>query len=189
MKRQLRIIAVAAVWAEPTFAADHYTVDATHSIPVFEFTHLGLTTQSGRFNKVRGKIVLDLVARKGSVRYEVDTSSLDMGFGTETPDSQGYRLFEVTRFPTIVFRSDKLIFDDDNGVIAADGQFTLLGVTKPLKVTVDRFRCSVNPMNKKKMCTGNVTANIKRSDFGMVKYVPAISDEVKISVPIEAYKD
>ena len=44
-------------------------------------------------------------------------------------------------------------------------------------------------MNKKMMCTGNITTSIKRSDFGMVRFIPAISDEVKISVPVEAYKD
>ncbi len=54
---------------------------------------------------------------------------------------------------------------------------------------VSRFKCSVNPMNKKMMCVGNITATVKRSDFGMVRYIPAISDEIKITVPVEAYKD
>jgi len=62
-------------------------------------------------------------------------------------------------------------------------------VTKPLKVTVNRFTCGTNPLNKKAMCAGDITANIKRSEFGMTKYIPTVSDDIKISVPVEAYKD
>jgi polyisoprenoid-binding protein YceI len=164
-------------------------MDSAHCIPEFEFTHLGVTTQSGRFDKAKGTITLDRVARKGSIRYEVDAASLNMGFGTETPNSPGYLLFDVMKFPTITFRSDDLYFDDDNNVIAATGSLTLLGVTKPINVWVSRFKCSVSPMNRKNLCSGNVTATLNRSDFGMLKYIPAISDEIRISVPVEAYKD
>ena len=74
-------------------------------------------------------------------------------------------------------------------MVAAEGEFTLLGVTKPLKLTVSNFRCGANPMSKKAMCGADIAVTIKRSDFGMTKYLPAIGDEVKISSPVEAYKD
>jgi polyisoprenoid-binding protein YceI len=189
MKWKIGIVALSAVMAGPTIAADRYTMDWAHSAPVFEFKHLGLTTQTGRFDKAAGVVVLDPRARKGSVTYEVEAVSLNMGFGTETPDSAGYRLFDVTRFSKITFRSTKLIFDNSNSVIAADGQLTLLGVTRPLTVTVNHFKCSVSQMNKKMMCAGDVTATIKRSEFGMVGYLPGISDEIRVNVPVEAYKD
>jgi polyisoprenoid-binding protein YceI len=123
------------------------------------------------------------------VHYEVDAASLNMGVGTETPQSPGYHLFRVSEFPKIVFDSKKPIFDEKGKVVAAEGQFTLLNVTLPLTVRVADFKCSVNPLNKKEMCVGNITAMVKRSDFGMVEYIPGISDEIKISVPVEAYKD
>lgn len=181
------VLAVAVVW--PAHAAHTYTMDAAHCIPVFEFKHLGMTTQTGRFDRVQGKVVLDRAAHKGSVFYRIDTSSLNMGYGTEKPDSPGYQLFEVNRFPSITFASDELSFDRNDNVIAAEGQLTLLGVKKPVTVSVARFNCSVNPMNKREMCAGNATATIKRSEFGMLKYIPTISDEIKISIPVEAYKD
>lgn len=171
------------------FAADRYSLDALHSIPEFEFKHLGLTTQTGRFDKAGGVVTLDFMARSGSVTYEVETGSLNMGFGTESPDSPGYRLFEVTKFPKIIFRSNNLVFNRNNEVIAAKGRLTMLGVTRPLTVSVNHFNCSVNPMNKKEMCSGEIKANIKRSEFGMVRFIPGISDEINVSIPIEAYKD
>jgi polyisoprenoid-binding protein YceI len=189
VRRQLGIVALSVALAGPAFAADRYTLDSTHSIPLFEFKHLGVTTQTGRFDKAAGVVVLDLGARNGSVTYEVEAATLNMGFGTETPDSPGYQLFEVTRFPKITFKSTKLIFNQNNVVISAVGQLTLLGVTKPLTVAVTRFNCSVNPINKKEMCACEISATIKRSEFGMIGYIPGISDEIKIRVPVEAYKD
>jgi polyisoprenoid-binding protein YceI len=170
-------------------AADHYTLDSGHSVPEFRFTHSGLTTQSGRFDSARGTIVLDRATRTGRVHYEIDTASLDMGFGTEQPDSPGFRLFDVRRFPKITFDSDRLQFGPQAEVVAADGTLRLLGVARPQRVQVDHFQCALNPMNAKQMCTGEVSATLKRSDFGMRDFIPAISDEIRIRVPVEAYKD
>jgi len=164
-------------------------MDASHCIPVFEFKHLGMTTQTGRFDKVDGTFSMDRDARVGHVLFNIETASLNMGFGTETPNSPGYHLFDVARFPVMTFKSDKLVFDDSKNVVAAAGQLTMLGVTKPITVSVSRFKCSHNPMLQKMMCAGNISATVKRSEFGMMRYIPAISDEVKVSIPIEAYKD
>ncbi|HTJ97563.1 MAG TPA: YceI family protein, partial [Rhodocyclaceae bacterium] len=91
-------------------------------------------------------------------------------------------------FPTITFKSNKLIFEGDK-VVAAEGDFTLLGVTKPIRLTVSNFKCGPNPMTKKDMCGAEISTTIKRSDFGMSKYVPLISDEIKIMSAVEAYKN
>lgn len=189
MKRRLAFAALEAVLATSAHAADTYTIDPTHSSPVFEFSHLELTTQTGRFDRAAGTIILDLAARKGSVTYDIEAASLNMGFGTQKPSSPGYYLFEVDKYPKMAFTSNKLIFDSGRAVTAAEGQFTMLGVTKPLTVKVNGFKCAIHPMNKKAMCVGNITATIKRSDFGMTKFIPVISDQVKISVPVEAYKN
>ena len=188
MKKYLAACTLAAVLATPALAADTYTIDPEYTIPVFEVEHLGFTTQRGRFNKTEGKVALDFAAQKGMVEFTVSTTSLDMGSQAWTIHVSGPGLFSVEQYPTITFKSDKLIFAGGK-IVAAEGQFTLLGVTKPLKVNVDRFACGANPLNKKPMCAGNITATLKRSEFGMVKYIPTVSDEIKISVPVEAYKD
>jgi polyisoprenoid-binding protein YceI len=86
------------------------------------------------------------------------------------------------------FVSDKLVFKGDK-LVAAEGSFTLLDVTKPMRLTVSNFHCAPHPMNKKQACGADVTATLKRSEFGMTKYVPAISDEVRIYSPIEAIRE
>jgi len=181
--------ALAAVWPGVGGAADHYTLDSAHSLPEFRFTHSGLTTQTGRFDAARGTIVLNLAARTGRVHYEIDTASLDMGFGTEQPDSPGFRLFDVRRFPKITFDSDRLQFGPQAQVVGAEGTLRLLGVARPQRVRVEHFQCAINPMNARQMCAGEVSATLQRSEFGMLDFIPAISDEIRIRVPVEAYKD
>jgi polyisoprenoid-binding protein YceI len=175
--------------ASPAHAVlEKYTIDPENTIPVFEVTHLGITTQHGRFNKATGKITLDLAAKTGGVDFSIETHSLDMGSAPLSSHLSDEAMFNVKKFPSIAFKSDRLIFDG-NKVVAAEGQFTMLGVTKPLKVTVSGFQCITHPLNKKPMCAGDISAAIKRSEFGLTKYIPTVSDLVKISVPVEAYKD
>jgi polyisoprenoid-binding protein YceI len=187
MLKPLSLI-VAALVAVPAYAADSYTIDARHTFPVFEVNHLGFSTQRGRFNKSSGKITLDIAAKKGSVDLTIDTASLDMGFDKWDEHMKAEDFFNVEFYPTMRFVSDKLVFKGDK-LVAAEGSFTLLDVTKPMRLTVSNFHCAPHPMNKKQACGADVTATLKRSEFGMTKYVPAISDEVRIYSPIEAIRE
>jgi polyisoprenoid-binding protein YceI len=188
MKKYFAAFLLGAALAAPASSADTYTIDPEYTIPAFEVEHLGFTTQRGRFNKTEGKVMLDFAAKKGMVEFTVHTTSLDMGSQAWTIHVSSAGLFNVEQYPTMTFKSDDLVFDG-NKVVAANGQFTLLGVTKPLKVMVNRFTCGTNPMIQKAMCAGDITATIRRSEFGMVKYIPTVSDEIRITVPVEAYKD
>lgn len=181
-------IILASVITVPAYAAESYTIDHTHTWPMFEVNHLGFSTQRGRFNNTSGKITLDTAAKKGSVDLVIGTDSLDMGFDKWDEHMKSADFFNAKFFPMMRFTSDKLVFEGDK-VVAAEGYFTLLGVTKPLTLTVSNFRCAPHPMNKKQTCGAEISATLKRSEFGMTKYVPAVSDEVKISVPVEAIKD
>jgi len=181
-------VLLATLLAAPAYAADNYTIDSRHTWPVFEVNHLGFSTQRGRFNKSSGKITLDTAAKKGSVELVIETASLDMGLDKWDEHMKSDEFFNVAQFPTMRFVSDKLVFDGDK-VVAAEGSFTLLGVTKPLTLTVSNFRCAPHPMVKKPACGADISATLKRSDFGMAKFVPAVSDEVKITSPVEAIKD
>ena len=186
--RKLLILIAAALLTLPAYAADSYTIDSRHTWPVFEVNHLGFSTQRGRFNSSSGKITLDTAAKNGSVELVIETASIDMGFDKWDEHMKSDEFFNVAQFPTLRFVSDKLVFDGDK-VVAAEGSFTLLGVTRPLTLTVSNFRCAPHPMLKKPACGADITATLKRSEFGMTKFVPAVSDEVKISVPVEAVKE
>ncbi|MBI5890735.1 MAG: polyisoprenoid-binding protein [Nitrosomonadales bacterium] len=178
-------ILFAALFALPSYAADSYTIDPTHTWPTFEIDHLGYSIQRGRFNKSSGKIVLDIAAKKGSVDITIDANSLDMGFDKWNEHMKGADFFQVSEYPIIRYTSKTLLFDGDK-VVGAEGEFTLMGETHPLALRVNNFKCAPHPMLRKMHCGANIAATIKRSQYGMSKYIPMIGDEVTLISPIEA---
>ena len=169
-------------------AADSYTIDSRHTFPIFEVNHLGFSTQRGRFNKSAGKIMLDTAAKSGTVELTIDSGSIDMGIDKWDEHMKGPDFFDAAKHPTITFKSTKVSFDGDK-VVGAAGDLTLLGVTKPVTLALSGFRCGEHPMLKKIVCGVDATTTIKRSEFGMKYALPAIGDDVKLIVPVEAIKD
>lgn len=111
-----------------------------------------------------------------------------MGLAKWNDHMKSADFFNVAQFPTISFHAENLTFRGSIP-IAAKGSLTLLGVTKPVSVTIRRFNCGTNPLNQKALCAADIEATLKRSDFGMTKYLPGVGDEVNVLVPVEAYKN
>jgi len=169
-------------------AATSYSVDPRHTFPSFEINHLGFSIQRGRFDQTSGKIVLDPDSGKGNITITIETASISTGLAELEEHLRGEDFLDAARYPKITFVSDKLSFNKDQ-LIAADGIMTLHGISKPVHLNVDHFYCGLNLIAMKNTCGANATTTIKRSDFGVDKYVPKIGDEVKIAIQIEATKD
>jgi len=181
------------------FAADaapeNYTFDPTHTFPQFEVDHLGVSTMRGAFRKSSGKFTLDQAGKTGSVELTVETASIDTGDSDKgsRPRSRDEHLrtadfFNVAEFPRMTFKSTTVKFAGEQPA-EVTGNLTLLGVTRPLTLKIERWICKDNPMSKKPMCGGNASASLKRSDFGMKYGIPAIGDELKLFFEFEGYKD
>lgn len=175
--------------------AESYTLDPYHTYPYFEIDHWGVSTVRGMFRKSSGKFTIDRTAKSGSVELIVETASIDTGDNDKgsRPRARDEHLraadfFNVAEFPRMIFKGSAAKFTADApGEIT--GTLTLLGVTKPLTLKVDRWRCRDNPINKRPMCGGDASGTLKRSDFGMKYLVPAVGDELKLVVAFEGYKD
>ena len=190
MQHRYRLVAVAfgaSIAAAPALAQELYVFDARHTVPAFEVMHMSFSPQRGSFSGTTGKVTLDRAARKGTIDVSIASPSL---FTTPALDKvvKSEDFLNVEKFPTITYKSDDLLFDGDN-LVGANGEFTLLGVTKPVALKVASFKCGPHPFNKKPMCGGEATATIKRSDFGMKALMMAASDEVRISIPFEALRE
>ena len=180
--------ALLAGFASVAFAAPTtLSVDASHSQPYFEIGHFGYSIQRGTFDKVEGTIVVDAEKKTGSADVTIDVNSLNTGWAARDKHLKTADFFNVEKFPTMTFKSTSFKFDGDK-LASVDGNFTLLGVTKPVTLTVSQFHCGDHPMMKKYWCGAEASATIKRSDFGMTTFVPAVSDEVHLVIPVEAGK-
>ena len=172
-----------------------YKVDPIHSFPHFGVDHFGVSTIWGRFDKMTGNFTIDRAAKKGSVELAIETASVttgdtDKGSRPRTRDEhlRTADFFNVAEFPRMTYKSTNVKFSGDNPS-EIEGQLTLLGVTKPVTIKIDRWTCKDHPMSKKPMCGGNASGSFKRTDFGMKYLVPAVSDEVKLMINFEGYKE
>ena len=170
-------------------APESYTVDPNHTNPRFSINHLGFSTHVAQFSKPAGKITLDIAAKTGSLDITIQSASFNGG-GNEAFEKhvRGPDFFDAEKFPTMTYRSTRFNFSGDN-LASVEGEFTMLGVTKPLTLTVTSFRCGNHPFNKKAMCGADATAKLKRSEFGMKTFLPAVGDEVTLMLQVEALKD
>ncbi|NOT13013.1 MAG: polyisoprenoid-binding protein [Methylococcaceae bacterium] len=188
MKKSVLALMIMSSLSLPAVASDNYTVDSRHTFPSFEINHLGFSIQRGRFNKTTGNITLDPRASTGSIQISIDAASISTGLTDLEDHLRGKDFLDVAQFPQITFISNQLIFNNDR-LVSVNGDLTLHGITKPVQLTVDHFHCGMNLIAMKNTCGANATTTIKRTDFGVSKYVPAVADDVNIAIQIEATKN
>lgn len=181
-------LAVAALAGSAYAAPETYGLDVSHTAPRFEYSHFGFSTQVHRFDKTSGKIVLDREARTASVDVVIDAKSVNTGYALFNEHIQSEDFFHTEKYPTITFKSTSVKFDGDKPV-AVEGNLTIKGVTKPVTLTVTNFKAMPHPIRKKDAIGADAVTRIKRSDFNMGKYAPNVSDEVTLSISMEAVKE
>jgi polyisoprenoid-binding protein YceI len=165
-----------------------FSVDPLHTLPTYEISHFGYSMQRGRFNRTSGKITFDGAARKGSADIVIEAASVDSGVPKLDEHLRSADFFDVAKYPRITFKSSDFRFDGDK-LKSATGQLTMRGVTRPITLNATVFQCAPNPMSKKKQCGADLVATLKRSDFGINAYLPALGDEVTLRIPVESVKD
>lgn len=189
MKIKHLIVALASAGvATAAFAADTYTIDPGHTYPSFEADHMGISILRGKFTKTSGTIVLDRAAKTGTVDINIDANSLDFGHEKLNAHALGADMFDAAKFPTATYKSKSIRFQGDNPV-AVDGELTLHGVTKPVSLKINQFKCIMHPMLKKEVCGADASGTFQRSDFGINYGLPRFSPEVKLLISVEAVKN
>lgn len=178
-------------------APEWYTLDPYHTYPYFMVSHFSVGNMMGRFDKTSGKFTIDTAAKTGTVDLAVETASLTTGDNERgsRPRARDEHLrtadfFNVAEFPRMTYKGTANRFNGD-APAQIDGQLTLLGVTRPLTLMVDNWKCMPDPRTKgqRYFCGGNASGMIKRSEFGMKYGIPAVSDEVRLMIMIEGFRD
>jgi polyisoprenoid-binding protein YceI len=85
----------------------------------------------------------------------------------------------------MTFKSSDLTFEGDV-LKRVDGQLTIKGVTRPVTFDVGFFKCGNSVMALRKVCGADLSARIKRSDFGVSYGLPMVADDVLLRVNVEA---
>jgi polyisoprenoid-binding protein YceI len=197
MKRFAASFAAASLPFAAAAAPESYTIDPLHTYPYFEVDHIGYSKMRGRFDGTTGKFTIDRQAKTATLELSVPTKTVTTGDEVRgsRPRSRDEHLraadfLNVAEFPAMTYKATKVTFKDEDPDVV-EGNLTMLGVTRPLTLKVEFWKCGPDPRTKgaKQMCGANATGSFKRSDFGMKFAVPLVGDEMKLWIEMEAFKD
>jgi polyisoprenoid-binding protein YceI len=171
LKKQVLAVAIATMATAVSFssmaAESTYQLDPSHTYPSFEADHFGgISTWRGKFNKSSGTVSIDRATKTGTLDATIDMTSADIGNDKLDEELKSDRFFDATKFPTAAYKGTSMKFKGDVPVEVI-GELTLHGVTKPLNLKIQSFRCFQNPMLKREVCGTESTATFDRSDFGV----------------------
>jgi polyisoprenoid-binding protein YceI len=169
-------------------AADTYKLDSVHSFVIFKIKHFNTSNTYGRFNAPSGTLVVDEAdPTKSTVEVEVKSENVDTNEPKRDQHLKKADFLDAVQFPAITFKSKTVAKGKEENSVDIDGELTLHGVTKPVKVTFVKTGASADPkMGTRVGYEGTFT--IKRSDYGMNFMVGPVGDDVQLTVAIEAAK-
>lgn len=186
MKKLFALLAIATTaFSNLALAADKYEIDKSHTRILFYVNHLGFSDMVGEFTDYDGHFTFD-PKKPDDSSIEITLKPSGIRTSSEILDGklQGADFFKSDQFPAIKFTSEKIkITSKNTGKIS--GTVSMLGIDKPATMNVKFNKADYNPYSKNFTAGFSATAKLKRSDFGMISYLPAVGDEVRIEVQIE----
>lgn len=184
------LLVVAAALASKVSAADRFRIDPDHTFAHFAVIHTGVSSVRGRMAATKGSASLDTEQQSAEVTVDLNPGSIDTGVKRLDATLSGEMFFDVSRHKTVRFKGRAVKFKD--GVpVEFEGDLTLKGVTKPVRLAAERFVCQQVKILvlDRFVCGGDLHATLKRSEFGLGKYSDMVSDEVRITISVEAVRE
>lgn len=161
--------------------AGTYTIDGNHTQVLFAFNHMGFSRNMGLFAEAKGTLTLDPAApQDAKLSVEIPINSLGTGVPKFNEHLLSADFFEATKFPTATFTSTEIKVEGTEAEITGD--LTIKGITKPVTLDAEFVAAGAHPMNKKLNVGFTASTTIKRSEFGLGKYVPVVADEVELRI-------
>ena len=150
-----------------TAASTTYTLDPDHTHPSFEVDHFGgLSTWRGTFKKTSGTVTIDTEAKSGTVNVVIDTATIDFAHDKLNEHATSPEMLDAAKYPSAEYKGK--FVDFANGTPRTiSGALTLHGVTKPVTLTINSFKCFEHPMLKKQVCGADASGTFNRADFGV----------------------
>jgi len=165
--------------------AGTYKVEPTHAKVTYAISHLGFSTYYGTFPKLDGTLVIDPAdPTKSKVDIVIDVAAVDSNDDKLDAHLRAADFFDTEKFPTATFKSTKVERTGPN-TAKVTGDLTLKGVTKPVTLDATFNQAGINFISKVYTIGFDAVGTIKRSDWGITTYVPAVGDEVTLRIGAE----
>lgn len=181
----------AALTTAPAFAeAQAYKLDPSHSQILFTYDHLGFSTGMGMFSGFEGEIMFDKEdPAASSVTVSMPATSMLTGWEARLQHFMSPAFFDTAAKDDaanmITFTSTGIdVTGDDTAEITGD--LTLNGVTKSVVLDAKLNKVGEHPMEGVDWAGFDATTTLLRSDFDLGQFAPFISDEVEVTISVEA---
>ncbi len=168
--------------------AETLPIDPSHTAVIFSWNHRGFSHPIARFEKISGNVLLDRNdLTKSSVSVTLPIDGLRSGDDVLNQRLKGAEFLDAAAYPAITFKSTK-IETVGNNALRLTGDLSVHGITKSVALEVTINRISSGPDNK---ITAGFDANVllRRSDFGVGRYVPMTGDELSVHLTLEASQE
>lgn len=185
MRRSFVLIAALAA-ASSSLHATTYTIESRHTQAVARWNHLGFANPSAQVNGIDGTIDYDPAdPTKASVAVTIALTKMATGVPDLDDDFRSPSFFDFAKFPAATFKSSRVTKGTAPDRLTVVGNLSLHGVTKPVTLDVTVNKIGTNPRNQLATIGFEAMATLKRSDFGLGRFVPQVSDEVHINLTVE----
>ena len=175
---------------QPPLGPNQWRIDPSHSAAHFSVRHLMVSTVRGQLGRITGTLEYDgknVQSIKADV--SIDVNGIDTQNENRDKHLRSADFFDVPNHPALTFKSTR-VEPGANGGFTMIGDLTIRGTTKEVGLEVE----GPSPITKTQrgIATGaTATTRINRMEYGlkwnnMVEAGPVVSDEVRITVDIEA---
>ena len=176
------LIVLSALLSNTRACATEYTLDPSRTVVAFEMRSLG-TLQRGEFKHTAGTVTLDSVEERGELDIVIDARSLKASTEATARFVCGPSMLDTAAHPQIAYRAQRVVFAHGRPA-RIEGELTLLGVTRSVPLQVSSYDCD-DESEAGERCAIVATASVKRSAFGMTRYLLFASDDVRLAIQAE----
>jgi polyisoprenoid-binding protein YceI len=181
------VIAAALFVAGSCAHATTYTIEARHTQGVVRWNHLGFANPSAQINGIEGTLVYDPAEpSKASVVATIPVARMATGVPDLDDDFRSAAFFDFEKFPTASFKSTHVAKGKAPDHLTITGDFMVHGMSRPLTLDVVVNKVGTNPRNQLATVGFEAHATLQRSDFGLGRFVPQVSDAVRVELTVEA---
>lgn len=186
MIRRIALATSLALASLPLYATT-YTLEPDYTQGVVQWNHLGFSNPAAQFAQGEGTLEFDPAdPTRSSVKVTIPLRTLNTGVPALDDHLRSSDFFETDKFPTATFQSTQVEKGAGTNQLKVIGNLSLHGVTKPVTLNVTFIKSGSNPRTRVPTVGFDATATLKRSDFGLGKYVPQVSDEIRLHITSQA---
>ncbi len=162
-----------------------YAVDKSHTYVTFSYFHQGLSYPLLRATGIDGELELKNGAlEKSSVSIAVAVDSIRTNLDYFDKELASRKFFHADKYPHITFSTHSYTPMSES-VGELTGFVTIRDITKPITLSVVINGAMEHPLLETPVIGFSATGSLRRSDFGLDRFVPMVGDEVEIRIEAE----